>query len=345
MINVFVARNNIYTFQRLLHTAPLLRRLVRPIRYDLLFARRVVPRGTCIFTDFDLLSTFEIDAAARAARAAAAEGATILNWPHLATERFELLNRLYGMGLNPIEVTRIDEGRMPTRFPVFIRCEDGSSGPETELLADEAAYRAALVALREAGKTPKRRIAVSFEASPDPDGLFRKYGAFVIGDRVVPQHILRTRHWNVKLDGNQTCKKVCDEEFAYVRDNPHAAELLRLARACNIDYGRVDYAIRDGSIVVFEINTNPNFPRFVPSDDPRAARLPMLLDRLVEALQAVDGPTEGWPVPFELTETPGRGGTAVVRARWFEDLPFSLLSRRRWHDLVDMVRRGPLASR
>lgn len=345
MINVFVVRNNVDPVRRLLRSAPQFGRVLRPVRYDRLFARAETPPGACVFTDFDLLSAFEVDVAARAARAAAAAGATVLNWPHLATERFALLRRLGALGLNPVEATRLDEGATPGRFPVFIRCEDGAAGPDTELLPDRAAFSAAVAALRAAGKTLKRRIAVSFDAEPDAAGFFRKYGAFVIGDHVVPQHLLRSRHWNVKLESHVDGGRLCAEEYAYVRDNPHAQDLLRIARVCDIDYGRIDYTIRDGRIVVFEINTNPHFPDFSRSADPRAARLPMVRDGLLAAFEAVAAAGVGRRASFQATEEPGRGNAAIRRAHPLEDLPGSLLCGRRWSALFARLRHGAPAHR
>jgi len=341
VISVFVSRNNASTIRKLLQTAPDLRRVLRPICYDVLFSRRAIRPGTCIFTDFDLLTAFEVDAAARAARAAAGRGALVLNWPHLVAERFETLNLLHGLGLNPVQAIRIDTGTVPPRFPVFIRCEDGAAGPDTELLHDQDAYRTAVLRLRASGKTLKRRIAVTFEAERDAGGYFRKYGAMVIGTRVVPIHLLQSRHWSVKDETHEADPALAEEELAYVRENPHEAALLRIAQVCNVDYGRVDYTVQDGRLVVFEVNTNPNFPTFDAGEGGRAARLPLVLEGIVAAFADLDRPTSGRPVAFEVSAGARRGGAAIARARWFQDFPTGLFQRRRWIRLAARLRGRP----
>ncbi len=47
-----------------------------------------------------------------------------------------------------------------------------------------------------------------------------------------------------------------EEEVAYLDTNPHAAELLAYAQIANIAYGRFDYAVLNGRLQIFEINTN-----------------------------------------------------------------------------------------
>jgi hypothetical protein len=46
------------------------------------------------------------------------------------------------------------------------------------------------------------------------------------------------------------------EEWAYLHDNPHERELRQVCELARIDYGRIDYAVVDGRIQVWEINSN-----------------------------------------------------------------------------------------
>jgi len=48
-----------------------------------------------------------------------------------------------------------------------------------------------------------------------------------------------------------------DEEMHYLQSNPHQAELRRIFDLANIRFGRIDYAVADRCIQVWEINTNP----------------------------------------------------------------------------------------
>jgi hypothetical protein len=46
-------------------------------------------------------------------------------------------------------------------------------------------------------------------------------------------------------------------EREYVTTNPHADVIREIAAAANISYGRIDYALLDGAMQVWEFNTNP----------------------------------------------------------------------------------------
>ena len=48
-----------------------------------------------------------------------------------------------------------------------------------------------------------------------------------------------------------------DEERAFVAENPHNDQLQEVFELANIQYGRIDYAVVDGRLQVWEINTNP----------------------------------------------------------------------------------------
>jgi hypothetical protein len=238
----------------------------------------------------------------------------ILNHPARAHERYRLLRTLAAKGLNPVEITRLDGDARPRKYPVFIRSEDGCYGPETGLLEDAAALEVAIAAHQDRGLPLKRRVAISFEADRFADGCFRKYGAIRIGDRILPQHILRSRDWNVKSQLSESDPAFVEEEFAYVRDNPHETALKEIFDIAKTEFGRIDYTMRDGRPIVFEINSNPSFPNFAGGSPDREKRRGIILDALVEAFAAID--------------TPGgrRGGVAFS-----PDLPRAwLMQSRRW---------------
>lgn len=283
------------------------------VSYASAFRRLSVPAGSLVFTDFDLLSSFEMDAAGALAVAAEAQGLPVLNHPARVMERHDLLASLHDAGRNPVEVTRLDTGARPSRYPLFIRQEDGCLRPDTGLLHDEAALDAALAALRAAGKTLKRRIAVSFENRPDGEGYYRKYGAFCIGGRIVPQHILRGPEWIVKSNRANASEAFAAEELAWVQDNPHAPELAGIFAHAGIDFGRIDYAMVEGRLVTYEINVNPTFPRFRGGNPARESRRKPILDALAEAFAAIDTPG----ARGRLTFRPDPGGARYIkRKRW-----------------------------
>lgn len=316
MINILVSDLNTHTVARLIRTSRGKLPGLRLVTYRQAFRRLALPEGPIIFTDFDLLSSFEMDAIGQIARAAETRDppVPVLNNPLQAKERFALLHALHGAGLNPVRVTRLDTGDRPTRYPVFLRLEDGCLRPDTGLLEDEPAYDAALAGLRRDGKTLKRRIAVSFEAARDGDGYFRKYGAFRVGDRIIPQHILRDRDWIVKSNRAHVDEAFAAEELAFIRDNPHEAQLRRIFDLAGVTFGRIDYTVIGDAIVTFEINMNPTFPRFRGGNPARETRRAIILQRLQEAFEAVDATGSGGS-PLRFDGNP-KNLAMVTRRRW-----------------------------
>lgn len=329
MLHLYGSRRNTRIFDRVLRVQDQLGVAMRPVAYSTAFQREEVHTGTLVLTDFDLLHGYELDMVSAMVRAARRHDSQVrvLNDPAVALERTPLLHRLHQHGHSPIEVTRIDLGEVPTSYPVFIRTEDGCGGPETGLLHDEAAFLHQRDELQRAGLSLKRRIAVTYCAEPDRDGVFRKYGAFVIGDHIVPQHVQRSTTWNVKNDVRERTPATEAEELDHLRANPHADRLLELARVAGIQFGRIDYTLVDGQPVVYEINTNPNFPNMADPKPGREDRRDLILGRLAAAFQAIDDPqASGRTIHFD---PPMNANHAFVeRDPWYRH-PWNALRRGR----------------
>lgn len=267
---------------------------LRITTYEEIFAERSLDPGHLIFTDLDRLTVYELEAAqaiAQAMRAAVPE-AKILNEPIEALQRYALLATLWREGLNPFRVARLDEGFPALKYPVFIRREDEAEGPETELLQSENEVRQAIGRLKGAGHPLKGRLAVEYCAEPDSQGCFRKYGTFRIGDRILPQHIQFSDQWMVKGKTRKVGVSESAEEIDYIRKNPHKAALKALFDRARIDCGRMDYSVVGGRLVVYEINTNPVFPRG-DKQDLRQERRHLVRRRLIGAFKALDTPLQG----------------------------------------------------
>lgn len=337
MITFFVHELNRNPARKLLASAGRQLPFLRVMTYQQAFRRLSFPAGTLIFSDFEFLDGFGMTAAAAIAEAAqrADPQVRILNHPCTAAERVPLLRRLHRAGLNPIEVTRLDSDDPPRRFPVFLRLEDGCLGAETGLIHSEAEFAAALEAMRAAGRPLKRRIAVSFEAEPDSEGLFRKYGAFRIGDDIIAQHILRHPGWVVKSAISHSSRAFAEEELAFVRDMPHRAALLRATDVAGLQFGRIDYGLRDGQPVIFEVNPNPTFPNFRHKAGARSERRTIILERLVAAMRAIDTPQTG-RARIRFVPPPETGRYLQV-GRW------NGLHRRIWDLRAYLARRGAAA--
>jgi len=249
---------------------------VRVILYDELFRMRRVPVGTWIFSDLERLDRPDLERAARCWDALEGSGhpVRLFNHPLRVKRRYELLRALKEAGRNDYDVYRIDEGRTPARFPVFLRVENDHKGPETELIHDAAALAEAIARLPAEGKSRAHRMITEYCAEADARGRFRKYGAFLLDGEIVPRHLLVNEHWVAKGRDRESCNDTIPEQIEYARKNPHAEALERAFEIAEIDYGRVDYTIVDGRIQVYEINTNPQIT--VPGrgqGDPRRRRL------------------------------------------------------------------------
>lgn len=272
---------------------------IRPVSYRHLFQSLKAPVGHYIFTDFDRLSAYEVQVADMIARRVkeAAPEARILNRPALVLERYPLLRRLAAEGLNDFSAYRLDADEMPKQYPVFIRIEDDCKKPDTGLLNSEEELTHAVRQLRESGVPMKRRIAVEFCAEKSPDGYYRKYGVFNIGGELVVHHIQRNTDWYVKLATREATREPAfdEEQFAYARDIPHAAEIRRVFAIANIDYGRIDYAIVGGRLQTYEINTNPTAPRIslTGGKTVHPARRAIQRERMLKGFRDIDAPISG----------------------------------------------------
>lgn len=208
----------------------------------------------------------------------------VLNDPASSLNRIELLHLLSERGINAFGVYRADEIPVPGQFPVFLRPASGSQWQPLPLLHDPEQYRQALAQ----APSLDDQIVIEFCDTTDRHGIYRKYGAFVIGDRIVPRHLFFSRNWLVK-SADLTGPDQLAEEMAYLESNPHADVLLDACRLARIGYGRIDYAIRDGRAQIWEINTTPTiFNPPGPDDAVRARAHEHFVAAFAAALNAID---------------------------------------------------------
>ena len=81
-----------------------------------------------------------------------------------------------------------------------------------------------------------------------------------MGDQIWSDHLVFSQHWMIKYHSALTPlpSHLAAEADSYLDGNPHEQELREICRIANIQYGRVDYGIKDGKIQIWEINTNPS---------------------------------------------------------------------------------------
>ncbi|HUG12460.1 MAG TPA: hypothetical protein VMM36_15690, partial [Opitutaceae bacterium] len=143
------------------------------------------------------------------------------------------------------------------RYPVFMRFEDQHIGALTPLLKTRAEAEDWIAQLAADGEQMDRIIATEFVETIDHQRLYRKFGAFRIAGKIVPRHMFVGTHWEVKQATNTKSAFRRREEYGYLRENPHADRILEIFDMAGLQYGRIDYALKDGRIQVWEINDNP----------------------------------------------------------------------------------------
>jgi hypothetical protein len=244
-----------------------LRGRVSQMTYPELFRARSLPRGAWIFTSLDALSDAELRMVHHIQTAARDAGLPVLNPAREALHRFELLERLHESGGNDFRAHRADGQLDNLRFPVFVREADAHTGSLTPLLHDRSALERAMMYLRLRGLPRRQLLVIEFCDTASADGLYRKYSIFRIGDTYIPRYVQFGEYWMTKSHTSRVDETLVSEEMAYLRENPHADWVRRVFEMAHIDYGRLDYGLRDGRPQGWEINFtpvltgNPTLPR------------------------------------------------------------------------------------
>jgi hypothetical protein len=233
-----------------------LRGTLVPVHYEELLDDPDPVDATYCFADLELLTTDELERAAKAREQLLARGCRVLNDPEQTLTRHALLTTLHDRGLNDFAVHRAGHPLPRCRYPVFLHGEHDHEGRRSALLHDDAALADAIRLAHAVDPELDDVLVVEFCDTADREGVYRKYSAFVLGDAVIARHVLFSRDWHLK-EPDLVDDAYVAEELAYVHTNPHEALLRPLFELAHIEYGRIDYALRDGRIQVWEINTNP----------------------------------------------------------------------------------------
>jgi hypothetical protein len=269
---------------------------IRVTDYDKLFRSEQFPTATYIFCDIERLYSWERHLAAQVFRALVASGLKCLNDPAMVMARYELLRALHRVGINPFTVYRADDDPRPSRFPVFLRDEDGHKLKSTPLLADQAALEHRLNKAKRSGKALRGMLVVEFCAAPIAPGKWCKLSTFRIGGNYHSD--LRTigDGWIVKGNAwNLLTAADLDAEKKSVERNEYPANLRAAFEHAAIDYGRADHCIVDGRHVVYEVNTNPTIMTWAKTGTARDESVAIAAERMAKLLRIIDS-GEGGPV-------------------------------------------------
>lgn len=232
---------------------------VQVVLYGEIPHRTTWPRGLYLFTDMERANPAETAWAVRLHEALQAHRGCVgtLNHPTDHLKRFDLLRTLHRQGVNGFDVYRADDLGPDLRFPAFLRYTDKHIGPLTDLLHNRAELEAALARLVAQGHPIGRLLAVEFLDTSDAQGVFTKYGAFRFGPHVVAGHMFASHSWNAKRESDRR-RLVGGREVAWLREFPERDQVLAAFEVARLEYGRMDYAMLDGRIQVWEINDNPS---------------------------------------------------------------------------------------
>jgi hypothetical protein len=134
---------------------------------------------------------------------------------------------------------------------------------------------------------------------------------------------MHSYNWVTKSQGRLIDTNTAREELEYPKSDPHAQWLRETFALANIQYGPIDYGLRDGKPQVWEINTNPKIIRTADSDplteEQVRVRDPIrqhFFPRFRAALEAIDSAADPHQtVPVEISSTQRENLVAEQRTR------------------------------
>ena len=261
-----------------------LREEFRVLHYEDLVHQKEFARGTYVLSALDQLNQANIDLVSEIYQQLKdAPGFRFLNHPTKTLQRFELLSELHRRGLNDFRAVRAGADRNNLRFPVFLRNERLHEGALSPLLHSEREIRQAIGRALVQGQKLNNLLLVEFCDTADETGYYHKYAAFVVGKKVIPRSMNYGREWMLKHTQTEFTLPMIQEEIEFVSQNPHEQQLLKIFELAHVEYGRIDYAIKDGRVQTWEINLNPTIGRGVRR--PRSRKLPPELDTAREQVR------------------------------------------------------------
>ena len=239
-----------------------LREDFRVLYYEDLARHKDFARGTYVLSSLDQLSETTADLLCEIYKQLEhVEGFRFLNHPTKTLQRFDLLTELNRRGLNEFRVSRAVTNHNNLRMPVFLRHERIHEGALSPLLNSDRQIQQAIGRALVQGHKLRDLLVVEFCDTGNDAGYYRKYAAFVVGKNVIPRSLNYGKEWMLKHSQTEFTMPMVLEELDFVRQNPHADQLRKIFELAHVEYGRIDYAIKNGSVQTWEINLNPTIGR------------------------------------------------------------------------------------
>src|SRR5947207_12036278 len=106
---------------------------------------------------------------------------------------------MHGPGVTQFAARPTNAGALPDRFPLFLRRESEHNGAISPMINSPEELDRAVADVIAKGVPRDDLLAVEYCDTSDAAGVFRKYSAFRIGDRIIPRHLFFSKKWVVKL--------------------------------------------------------------------------------------------------------------------------------------------------
>jgi len=288
MLYFIVQRGHDYTLRNFLDSwGRSVRDRIAILNYvDLAHATKL-PAGTYVFTDHDRMTPPQVALASAVADTLMKHGCPALSHPRATLGRVAFLGAMHQAGINDFRAILVRAG-IPAdlKFPVFLRLANEHTGSLGELIHSRGELDRELAACPH--RDSPHLLVVEF-CDTSRNGLFGKYGAMRIGQRIMPRHVFVSRDWVTKRLSDEVGPEWLDAEDDYLRrfDAEFAQPIRRIFDLAKVDYGRLDFAVKDGSIRAWEINTNTmlvNTPDAIHPDrlKTQSASAKQICDALVE---------------------------------------------------------------
>lgn len=270
------------------------RRLQETTYADLL-QRGVAPRAAYVFTDRNRMNLRQREMADVLRTHFRNAGLAIYNDPIRQMGRYELLTALHAQGINDFRVFRLDDGLSQVRFPAFARRENDHNGPRTWLVHNQEELQKDIERLILWGIPREDIIVEEFQDTQDPDGCYRKFGVWRLGDAFYGHHVFSGVEWLVKAqtDEKEQSRRESDD---YFHASPHTDLVCPIFDLAGIEYGRMDFGFTDGRLQVWEINDNPNF---VSADQNTFGRIRKDVIYMEQLDRMAEGVEPGPPISLE----------------------------------------------
>jgi hypothetical protein len=236
---------------------------VRMLTCDEILAAGKLSLGSYVFMAIDQMTPTEREITSQCWEKLrrARSDLTLINRPSEVSLRYNLLRLSYKGQRNIYRVYRASEFLLCRNFPVFVRGNLDHNGSLTPLLHTQQELILALTKAVYRGHRLRDLIIVEYCHTADASGIFRKYSAFIVGEKILPHTLMHSNRWVTKSEGRLIDAATAAEEIDYVRNNPHAEWLRETFALAKIRYGRIDYGLRNGEPQLWEINTNPTIIR------------------------------------------------------------------------------------